>query len=75
MEYLGETLPAFSRAMAGSVSPRYSMWSNPTRVMAVSSGRVAEVASSRPPSPTSRIATSTRSRAKCSTAASVPSSK
>ena len=49
-------MAAFSRAMASTVSPRYSTWSIPTRVTAVRRGRAAVVASRRPPRPTSSTA-------------------
>ena len=52
-------IAAFSRAIAGIVSPSQSMWSSATLVIAATPPSQALVASSRPPSPTSTSATST----------------
>ena len=47
-------MPAFSAAMASTVSPRISVWSRPMRVMTAASGTsMTLVASRRPPRPTS----------------------
>ncbi len=55
-------MPAFSPAMSVSVCPRMSMWSYPSDVMPHTAGAgTTLVASHRPPRPTSRTATSTRS--------------
>ena len=60
-------MPAFSAAMAGSVSPRNFSWSIDTAVITVARGSgMTLVASSRPPSPTSRRSTSAGWRAKTS---------
>ena len=52
-------IAAFSRAIAGIVSPSQAMWSSATFVIAATPPSQACVASSRPPSPTSTSATST----------------
>jgi hypothetical protein len=50
----GLMMPAFSKAILASVSPRKSMWSMEMLVIAVATGRSTTlVASNRPPSPTS----------------------
>ena len=56
---LARTTPAFSRAMAARVRPRYSSWSKSMLTIVDTRGEATLVASSRPPSPTSRTAMST----------------
>ena len=69
-------IPAFSRAMASSVVPSRSVWSSAMRVMAAARGAgMTFVASSRPPSPTSRTARSTAASRNARNAASVATSK
>ena len=63
--------PAFSPAIAASVRPRYTSWSKSMLTIAEAMGSTTLVASSRPPRPTSRTATSTRLRRKCAKAAAV----
>ena len=52
-------MPAFSRAIDASVSPRYSVWSRPIEVIAVAHGTQVVTASRRPPRPVSSTAIST----------------
>ncbi len=52
-------IPAFSNAICSRVSPRYSVWSMSTLAITAQSLSNTFTASSLPPSPTSRIATST----------------
>jgi hypothetical protein len=51
-------MPAFSKPMLSRSGPRYSMWSRSMLVMTAQSASMMLTASSRPPRPTSRIATS-----------------
>ena len=55
----GLMIPAFSKAIAPSVFPRYSWWSRAMFVMTETSGVTTFVASNRPPIPTSKTAMST----------------
>ena len=67
----GLAMPAFSRAISSSVSPRYFMWSRSILVTALTSGRTTLVLSSRPPSPTSTTAISAPRAAKSAKAIAV----
>ncbi len=67
----GLTMPAFSPATSARVGPRNSTWSRPTLVTTATSASTTLVASQRPPSPTSKIATSTGRSANHSMAAAV----
>ena len=59
----GFRMPAFSRAMAATVSPRNAMWSSDTGVMMLAAVRATTlVASSRPPIPTSSTSASACTR-------------
>ena len=52
-------IPAFSRAMSSTSSPRYSTWSSAIGVTTATVPSATFVASQRPPSPTSTIPAST----------------
>ena len=67
--------PALSVAMAARLSPSTSLWSMAMGVKQSTSALTAVVASWLPPSPASRMATSTRSSAKASKASTVRNSK
>lgn len=56
----GLTIPAFWNAIASAVVPSCAVWSSPTDVITLTSGRQTFVLSNRPPSPTSTTATSHR---------------
>ena len=71
----GLMMPAFSAAIAASVSPSCSVWSRLMAVMTATSGARTFVASSRPPRPTSTTARSTPTRSKWSNARAVKISK
>ena len=68
----GLRMPAFSQAILARLSPSLSAWSMAIGVMTLSAGRATTlVASSRPPSPTSRISASAGWSAKACRAAAV----
>ena len=60
----GRKMPAFSRPICSSESPSQSMWSMPTEHSTAMSASTILVASSLPPSPTSRTTTSVAACAK-----------
>ena len=68
-------MPAFSAAISGSVVPRYSVWSIPTLVTAVTTGSRTLVLSRRPPRPTSTTVTWAPRAAKSAKAIAVVASK
>ena len=71
----GLMMPAFSKAISGSVSPRMLQWSSPMLVITESTGVTIFVLSKRPPRPVSITATSTPSEANHSKAIIVDISK
>ena len=71
----GLTIPAFSRAMSSTVSPRMSVWSRSTGVTTETAASATVVASHEPPIPTSRTITSTGSSANTANASTVRVSK
>ena len=71
----GLMMPAFSKAIFASVSPRICVWSKLMLVMIDSIGSQTLVESKRPPRPTSTMAKSTRRRTKCRKPRAVPISK
>ena len=71
----GLAIPAFSRAICSSESPRYFMWSSAIWVTALTSGVTTLVLSSRPPRPTSTTAISAPRAAKSASAMAVVISK
>ena len=71
----GLMIPAFSNAIAPSVSPRCCWWSKSIVVIAPATGVITLVASKRPPRPTSMTPTSTPERRNSSKAAAVVASK
>jgi hypothetical protein len=72
----GFRIPAFSKAIAPSVSPRKCWWSSETGAITVAAGRsITLVASKRPPSPTSIKAASAGTRENARNAAAVVISK
>ena len=71
----GFTMPAFSPAMAATVSPSKSVWSSPMRQITLASdASMTLVASSRPPRPTSNTTISQTTARKCSKATAAMSS-
>ncbi len=59
----GLAIPALSRAISSTVSPKMSVWSSATLVITETRGRSTLVPSSVPPTPASITATSTSLRA------------
>ncbi len=71
----GFMIPAFSRAISASVSPRKSWWSSEIEVIAhTRGGGITLVASARPPSPTSSTHSSAGTRANSSKLAATSTS-
>src|SRR5581483_143371 len=68
------TTASFSAAICSRVSPSCWVWSRPTFVSTTTGARSTLVASSRPPSPASTTATSTRCSANSASAAAVSTS-
>src|SRR5579859_1723911 len=71
----GRKMPAFSRAIASIVLPRYSWWSSPMLVTTATVGSTTLTASSRPPMPISSTQASRFAASKINRAASALNSK
>ena len=67
----GLMMPAFSPAIASTVSPSHSVWSSPIGVITATWPSMTLVASQVPPMPTSTTATSTGASAKAANAIAV----